>query len=109
MRKFILLPSFYLIISLLVAGCYSKPKQTTSAMIILNNVYNNDITHDCKECYKEIYKTIENSTRGIIDIDITLSQDQSTVLIFIEYNHKIGSLDKIKSNLISLGYQVDLN
>tara|TARA_B100001250_G_C19730272_1_gene758114 strand:- start:765 stop:1094 length:330 start_codon:yes stop_codon:yes gene_type:complete len=109
MRKFILFPSYLLIIGILAIGCYNKPKQTTSAMIILNNIHSNDVAHDCKECYKKIYKTIQNSTRGILDINITQSQDGTTVLILIEYDYTYGTLNEIKKNLMLNGYQVDFN
>ena len=109
MKKFILFPSYLLIISLLSTGCYNNPKQTTSsAMIILKNVHEKDVEHDCKDCHKQIY-TIIKSVRGIHDIDITQSEDKSTILILIEYNHKVGSLSEIKRNLVSKGYELDLN
>ena len=109
MKKFILFPSYLLIISLLSIGCYNNPEQTTSsAMIILKNVHEKDVEHDCKDCHKQIY-TIIKSVRGIHDIDITQSEDKSTILILIEYNHKIGNLSEIKRNLVSKGYELDLN
>tara|TARA_B100000700_G_C14915333_1_gene794367 strand:+ start:717 stop:1166 length:450 start_codon:yes stop_codon:yes gene_type:complete len=108
MRKLILFPSYLLIIGMLTIGCYNKPKPTTSAMIILKNVHKNNVEHDCQQCYKKIYRTIKNSTRGIHDIDISQSQDKSTMLILIEYNHTIGNINDIKKDLIVAGYDTDL-
>ena len=108
MKKFILFPLYLLIIGLLSVGCYNNPKQTTSAMIIVKNAHVEEGRHDCIDCYKKIYTIIKN-TKGIHDIDITQSADQSIVLILIEYNHKIGNLSEIKRNLILNGYNLDLN
>ena len=109
MKKFILFPSYFLIIGLLATACYNNPKQTTSAMLILEDIHKKNTIHNCEDCYKKIYKIIKNSTRGIQDISITQSDDKSTILILIEYNHKIGSLNEIKGSLISNGYKIDLN
>ena len=109
MKKFILFPSYFLIIGFLATSCYNSPKQTTSAMLILKNVHQKNVVHNCESCYKKIYKTISNSTRGIEDINITQSEDKSTMLILIEYNHKIGSLSEIKRSLVLEGYRVDFN
>ena len=108
MKKFILFPLYLLIIGLLNVGCYNNPKQTTSAMIIVKNAHVEEGKHDCTDCYKKIYMIISNA-KGIHDIDITQSEDKSTVLILIEYNHKIGNLSEIKRNLILKGYNLDLN
>ena len=108
MKKFILFPLYLLIIGLLSIGCYNNPKQTTSAMIIVKNAHIEEGDHDCTDCYKKIYTIISN-TKGIHDINITQSEDKSTVLILIEYNHKIGNLSEIKRNLILKGYSIELN
>ena len=108
MKKFILFPLYLLIIGLLSIGCYNNPKHSTSSMIILKTAHLEVGEQDCKDCYKQIY-TIINNAKGIYDIDITQSEDKSTVLILIEYNHKIGNLSEIKRNLILKGYSVELN
>tara|TARA_Y100000590_G_C15579202_1_gene961627 strand:+ start:912 stop:1241 length:330 start_codon:yes stop_codon:yes gene_type:complete len=107
MKKFILFPSYLLIIGLLAINCYNKPKQTTSAMIVLKDVHENSTTSDCNDCYEKIYKIVDNSTRGIKDIDITQSEDKSTILILIEYDHNVGNLNEIKNDLVLEGYNVD--
>tara|TARA_B100001013_G_C24373977_1_gene349334 strand:- start:280 stop:588 length:309 start_codon:yes stop_codon:yes gene_type:complete len=99
MKKFILFPLYFLIIGFLIISCFNNPKETTSTMLILKNV-------DCQDCYEEI-STIIKATRGIYDLDITQSEDKSTILILIEYNPEIGDMDKIKMKLILKGYEID--
>jgi len=104
MKKFILFPPYLLIIGLLAINCYNKPKQTTSAMIVLKDVHEHSTTSDY---YEKIYKIVDSSTRGIKDIDITQSEDKSTILILIEYDHNVGNLNEIKKDLVLEGYKVD--
>ena len=74
-----------------------------STMIILKDV-------DCQNCYEEISKII-NSKKGIINYTIAPSvnggNENSIILILIEYKQNKADIDKIKMDLRSRGYIID--
>ena len=102
MKKFILFQNYFIIITILLSGCFNISKETSSSMIVLKEA-------KCENCYQDI-KNIITSNKGIVDYSISLSQtknqDKYYIIILIEHNYQL-KLENFKSDLSLKGYTID--
>ena len=92
-----------LIFSIIIASisCFNGNKNTINAStIVITNL-------SCDDCALEITELIEN-INGIDYHEIWISNDESVLLLNIQFDNKKITLEKIKENLKSKGFTVDL-